>query len=248
MSGGCFIRGLWGNATTHAHPGSRPRVGKILQDVEAAASRPLEEPRIDFAFGKENHRFLRGVGLSPVLASDLPLRPEFPEPQYSLRDQRVKEWALAQSHLKIAAFLHVLKRQDAAVWLDWDVLPEGDIPADFWPRMAKGAAVQTALRQNLAYPPSYWRRNVGRRFQHHGGFIYIRGQATAVRLAEIGAEHPMDSEEHLIGRLADEMMGGQWCGLASYVRGGFTPYCYDTGKAKYKVHEPKARLFVNQGA
>lgn len=257
---GIFIRGLWGDALTQSRPRRRYAPGttasrnKSRQDVADFAFSSLDihdhltVPERYYAWGWANEMFLNAIGLQDVRRlSDLPLPVMGDEAARNAQRSAHVNWGVAMSRLKFDAILDALRDYPACVWLDWDVRTVAPVPADFWQRMAKGRPLQTALRQGLRNPPSWWRKNAGRRFQHDGAFIYVRGTETAQRLRELADEHLAWTDEMVIGLLADEMQGGRWRNLRSYVNWHYVPYCYDTGSDKYRATGTRERIFVNTG-
>jgi len=247
---GCFVRALWGDEYTQAHPGTRPRPCKTRMDVRAALQWPnrLTSPVAVYSFGVANQRFLEKLGVRSVMLSD-----EYLPGCFSGDDRNVKKhgqvhWGVNPFKYKIDAIADALKTYPDVVWLDWDVEPVAPEPPDLWEKLAWDQPLQAAVR-TLRARSAKWRTGdeAGMRVQHHGAFVYIRGRETVRRLQTLVAERPTETEEHAIGRLVDEMMGGRWLGLDTYREMGFVPYCYDVGDKHNKVWDAEEVVFMNRG-
>ncbi len=237
-----FVSGLWGDAVQLARPGIKPY--KVFDDIRGAVTwKHKAEPRVVYAYGEANATFLRNCGLSPIVLNSQAV------PNYTGETERnpnvVGSFAYGASvwRAKIEMIAEALKTNDAVLWLDWDVLPIAEIPADFWGRMAEGPPYQGALRQ-LHRPQCGWRK-ADRRKLHHGGFVYVRGREMGDRLLRLCIERPDLNDELIYGLLVDELMGGEWLGWEKYREMGFEPDCYDVARG---ACFPKSdALFRNMG-
>ncbi len=247
MSGGCFIRTLWGDELTQCHPGNRPQPGKMRADVRVCAERKevYTSPLVNYAFGLANFRFLRKLDLNPVMLSEEWLLGCLSGEDRNPDKRGWVNWGRNMFQLKITAICHALETYPAVVALDWDVLSTIPEPPDLWERMASGASIQAALMR-LKVRSCRWRPVFDDgRWQSNAAFLYVRGRETGKRLQALADEHPTETEEHIAGRLIDEQVGG-WKGPDVYKAGGFVPYCYDPEAQGRMVWEPEMVFWVHE--
>lgn len=237
-----FVSGLWGDKIQLAYPGIKPF--KVYDDVRRAATwEHKPKPRLVYAYGIKNGTLLTQSGFNPILLSEVSV------PNYTGRENRAPNvtgsfaYGASVWRAKIEFMVEAMKNADEIVWLDWDILPQRPVPADFWHRLREGQPFQTALRQ-LHRVQCGWRKSDPRKL-HHGGFVYVREREIVYRLLQLTIEHPELNDELLYGLMVDELMGGEWNGHEAYVEMGFQPYCYDCRRGA--CFATKDLVFQNMG-
>ena len=193
-----FIRALWG-----IYDKSNRLLARRFRtdsDIARIKRNKFNEPFVTYIMGRDNYTAFESNGLDCKLVCEEPQVFDLIKYQYRNKIEIIK-----------AAFED---GYDELVYLDWDCVPQKELPSDFWDVMrAKGkfqACLQVYRRQQC-----FW-REFDRRKVPNGGFLYLGSKDIideAVRVWDETGRHVND--EITWAKMTDAMMGG-WQGIDAY--------------------------------
>jgi len=215
----------------------------VLNEVKWCVERPHQpEPTLWYVFGEANRDVLRDCGCHPIMLSPEPFCYFGHDDGSGISHDGLVRGGSSLWRHKYPAIADALHVYPAAVWLDFDTFPSGVVPADFWTRLAAGAAFQGTLGQ-MGMKRAKWRTCDERKIPL-GAMLYFRGRESIQAMLDLYAEHPGEWDMVVLARLADQMMGG-WKGPEEYVKQGFQLYCHILlRRLRWQVYAPEQRLFV----
>lgn len=240
MSAGCFVHAIFGDFRI-------PNYQSVLDEVSWCLGRPHQpEPTLWYCYGEANRDFLAGLGLRPTMMSREPFSRFGSLVEERSHHYNTIRFGSSIWRHKYPAVRDALSAYPAAVWLDLDTVLQSPLPADFWDRMAKGAAFQATLQQNFKRRAGWRGEKNEPRKTPAGACLYFRGTEAVEKLMAIYAEKPHEWDLVTLARLTDDLMGG-WKGSEQYKALGYEPYCHSLGRfEKRQVHKPEAQMFVTE--
>ena len=212
-----FIRGLWGIYDS-SHRLLNRRFG-IDHDIKVILNCKFNQPFTVYIMGEENYKKLISTGIEKlghkvVMVSKEPFMFDLIKYQYRNKIEVIK-YAMEQDGY------------DELVYLDWDCIPQKEIPSDFWESQGKREPFQACL-QRYKRPKCPWRSNENSAIHKvpNGGYLYIRDKSIPSTAAKIWANEigQPDNDEIAWAKMTDDMFGG-WKGDDFYYEKFETMYC-----------------------
>jgi len=206
-----FVRQFYG--APQDHPYGEQRWKNLLHEIQYAITHP--SPHIPnytiYVLGKENHRYVEGLGAQAVLVDPRPFL-------YPLRGQLHRN--------RLTCLQMAAKDFDEFVSLDWDCHPFIPIPDNFWERLAQKNAFQAPLTR-YRYSKCPWRKVDGG-LVPNASWMYFRDPTIPQQFNEIyeasQAQTLSDgSEETVAAYWTDQQLGG-WQGTEAYFQHFETPF------------------------
>ena len=194
-----FIRGLWGiydNSNKILQ-----RRYRMDQDIQRILDNKFNTEFMTYVMGKENQRMLKEKGIESILIWDEPFKFDLVKHQY---------------RHKLEIINHAMHNDniEELIFLDWDCVPQKNVPDDFWGQMNKREKIQACL-QSYRRRKCHWRQTDLRKVPN-GGFVYLRDKDLATDSIEwwdkLGRQ---DNDEPSWAKMIDEMCGG-WPGIDYY--------------------------------
>ena len=187
-----FVHALWGDEQVASWP-------KILWDIQWGWSwrtKPERFDRMVFAYGKQNWRYLRMFGLSPVLVSDDPVVDFLGVGNREAQGRGLRgtyNYGISMWEHKRHAICEAFSRgAECILWLDWDTRYKNRDESLF-DKLHGGPEFQGRLRhyKNLASAG-------GLRDVYHGGCYYMRSSRVMEEVKRIRPEAKYVTDEALV--------------------------------------------------
>lgn len=225
-----IIRGLWGTYDpSHRVLARRARMDK---NIAAILGSDFKFPFKTYVFGDENLKALRKMGVN-----DVTLLNEgatiFDPIKYVYRHK-----------LELIRYAMEIDGYDEVVYMDWDCVPQRDLPKSFWDDLNKKDVFQANLMmyRKIKCP---WRQDDQRKVPN-GGFLYIRDKSLPDKAIKYWDTMPQDNDEPAWAKIVEELMGG-WKGLDEYWS-RFEPMCCDLHRSSPFTEEQlkqKNKVFIH---
>jgi hypothetical protein len=197
-----FIRGLWG-IFDRSHRLLNRRYS-VDDDINTIMGCKFNEPFTTYVMGEDNYKSLIDKGIEKlghkvVLVHKDPFMFDLIKYQY-------------RHKIEIIKYAMEVDGYDEIVYLDWDCIPQKNIPGNFWEEQGKKESLQACL-QYYKRPKCPWRAHIDSGAVHevpNGGYLYIRDKtipSRAVKIWENEVGQP-DNDEIAWAKLTDDMFGG----------------------------------------
>lgn len=230
MSKRAIIRGLWGEYD----PSSRilARRARIEKNINAMLQSKYQFPYRTYVFGKDNLKILNELNVKDtVLLHENPH--QFDAIKYVYRHK-----------LELIKYAMEIDDYDEIVYMDWDCVPQYDLPPTFWEDLNKKDVFQANLMMyhKIKCP---WREQDQRKVPN-GGFLYIRDKSLPQKAIDYWNTMPQDNDEPAWAKVTEELMGG-WKGIEEYWD-RFEPMCCDLHRSSPFAPEflaKKNKLFIH---
>lgn len=185
------IRALWGIFDkSHAILQRRFR---IERNIASMLNNPLSPECIVYVYGKDNIETLKKVGcLNYRVVSEQPYAWDIVKHQYRHKLEIIK-----------IAMEDGIKE---LLYMDWDCIPQKQVPFDFWESMSKRASFQANLEM-YNRRKAFWRK-IATRQVPNGGFIYLNDKKMVDKAIEFWEARPQDNDEPAWGQMLDWVEGG----------------------------------------
>jgi len=236
-----FISGMFGSDVSSLYPKAVVDLRRNLENKQHPPGTKI------YVFGRNNLELVKDLGSDAVMLDEQPLHnwlglPLDPQPCGQIF-HGLRMWI----H-KLDIIYHALSDYDEVTWIDFDVLPNQDIPADYWDRMRQDKPFQMGMCR-LRQPICYWRQDsvfspLGIHYRPHGGFIYCRDRQIIWELMSICLAIP---------KLDDEEAAALWCdmkigpvnsqSIQRWKDEGYEPYCY---RHRAQVFAPEKVVFYHK--
>jgi hypothetical protein len=203
-----IIRGLWGiYDKSHRITQRRYRMDK---DMNRILRNKYNEPFVVYVLGQENYDKASKEGFDCILLDKDPFLFDLVKHQY-------------RHKLEILKYAMEEDGYDEILYLDWDVIPQKKMPANYWDIFGQKEVFQACL-QMYHRRKAHWRRKELRKVPN-GGFVYIRDKSIPQRAIDLWEKlGKQDNDEPSWAKMTDDMVGG-WKGIEKYWELFEVPFC-----------------------
>lgn len=200
-----FVHALWGDVLVATWP-------KILRDIQYGANwrvKPDGFNRLVFAYGKQNHLFLKYYGLSPICVSrksvvdfnNVGSRDYHGRGSRGVFNYGLSMWA-HKSHAIKLAFEYGAEQ---VLWLDWDTqYLNRDL--SLFDTLADGPEFQGRMRHYKLVVSGGGKKDI-----YHGGCYYMRSPRVFEEVDRIRWIAPYVTDESLVVSAVDNLFFGGKC-------------------------------------